>query len=194
LLRNAPKTLPADQSCVNRHLSAAHDSFFKKLLVFQTSMQGKLIAVLFAGAACALCGEVAGRTGFELIYSPPSNANLGNLSALFEEKPGVFYVLGTWDSDTFGPAIFSLSSGVFQSRHRFPPHTQLVNVVPATDGRLYGRGHSHGSNRYFYYSIEPEGTENREYPLPEPWGSGWNITVTPTGDLYDLVGRVVDGA
>ena len=146
-----------------------------------------LMLVLLAGAS-------AQAADYKLLYSPPDNSHVGYLHGVIEQAPDVFYVLGTWDSNTFGPSIVSVSAaGDFQRIHSFPPGTQMVNFVQAPDGKIYGPGYKSAANTYFYYSIDPSGANYQERAMPAPWGSGWNTVVTPADGLYDLAGRVVNG-
>lgn len=150
-------------------------------------MLRKLLLTLLIAAACAAQSQ---GPVYKLLYSPPVSANLGYLGTIFEAEPGLFYVLASWETNTFGPSIFTITSaGTFKSIYTFAPYTLIDTMVRDMNGALYAPAQLNGSGSLqVYYSIAPSGKNLHEYSI-EPWGSGLKTIAAPQGGRYDLLGR-----
>jgi len=156
-------------------------------------MLKKPAVALLVVLVCRAQGAAGQAPVYKLLYSPPpSNTNLGSFYELFEGKPGLFYVLSAWTGGTTGASIFTVSSGgVFKPIYSFPPAT-FVNVLQPTNGELYGSGYTGipPNSTNFYYSMGASGGNLQEYPMPAPWAPGFETTVAPPNQMYDLVGQI----
>jgi uncharacterized repeat protein (TIGR03803 family) len=147
------------------------------------------LLLVFIGGAQNAAGQ---KPVYKLLYSPPVTQTGGYPSVIFEVEPGVFYVLNTRTTNTFGASIGALTSeGAYKILFTFPPQpvVQSHALVQSTNGKLYGPGFIDGNQINFYFSLDPSGANYRQYPFPGMWGSGLQTTVVPSGAMYDIVGR-----
>ena len=164
-------------------------------------MATRLSIALLIASACVVLPAAAGQTPvYKLLYSPPQGANVGLPSAILEGRPGLFYVMGSLNSNTFGATVFSLTStGTFTSIYALPPYTSSNTLAQGTNGLLYGPASylgGPGTPTNYYYSVSTSGKNFKQYPLPgtypNQWGSLLNETMTvPPAQLYDIVYMMV---
>ena len=157
-------------------------------------MLKKVILCVATACACCASGAVAQEPVYKLLYSPPLGSNIGGLYGIFEGKPGLFFILSTWTGGATGASIFSVSGdGAFSPVYAFPPSSQTAEFVQATNGEVFG-GAFTNTKPYlnFYYSVGLLGKNLQEYQFPAPWGPGFNTTVAPPNNLYDIVAKVVN--
>lgn len=157
-------------------------------------MLRKIFLVLLAASACRAQGVADQAPVYKLLYSPPLGSELGGLWGIAEARPGLFYILSTWSTTNSGSIFTVTSAGGFRMIYAFPQYTTMVDFVQATNGKVYGSGFTNTPPYpIFYYSIDLSGKHLQEYPFPTPWGPGWNTTVAPPNELYDLVAQTVSG-
>ncbi len=150
------------------------------------------MVVSLVSLVCGAQGVAAQQPVYKLLYSPPpSDSNLGGFYELSEGKPGLFYILSAWTGGTTGASIFTVSgAGVFKPIYSFPPQTTMNRFVQTTNGELYGSAFTNvPPYPIFYFSMDPFGKNLQEYPFPSPWAPGFETTVAPPAEMYDLVGE-----
>ena len=140
----------------------------------------------------ALCRAAGPAPLYKLLYSPPVSANIGYMYAILEAEPGVFYVLSTWESNAFGPSIFSITgAGKLQVIHSFPPYTRMASMVQGVNGTLYAPAQLNPSASSGYFSMDLRGKGVHEISMPASWSSALKSLATPSG-VYDIVGQFKD--
>lgn len=152
----------------------------------------KLLILSLLASACA-AQSISGQAPVsKLLYSPSAGDSVGYLGSISEVQPGLFYALSAWITPSFGATIFSVTStGTFKSIHVFPStnNTQVITLVQAANGVLYGSAGSNSGS--FYISISPSGTNLKYFPLPgkppAQWGPFNRTIAAPPRELYDLV-------
>ncbi len=153
-----------------------------------------LLASLLAVATCA-DGTAAQGPAYKLLYSPPVSSNLGYMGSITEVDSSVFAVLSTWQSNTLGPSIFTITSaGTVKPIYTLDPSTLTDTMVQATGGNLYTPALLHPSGNSAYYSLSLLGKGVQQYPLPAQWGSLWHTVAAPRGEIYDILGIAPNGA
>jgi hypothetical protein len=91
---------------------------------------------------------------------------------IIEVAPNVFSVLSTWESNTFGPSVFTITSaGTVKPIYSLPPYTLTSNMVQDTNGRLYVPALLNPTGGAAYESIDLAGAA-QQYPFPGLWNSG----------------------
>src|SRR5450755_4309392 len=149
-----------------------------------------LLTSLVVAAASA---QSAGGPVYKMLYSPPITAPGGGPNVIFEGEPGLFYVLATNNTNIWGPALLTVTSGGTSNLiYTFPPATANGwSLLQATNHLIYGAA----GYPNFYYSITPSGKNLTEYPFagisPKQWGSDGKTIAAPNGNLYDVVGLTV---
>jgi hypothetical protein len=131
---------------------------------------------------------------YKLLYSPPLGSAYGLLSGIFETKPGLFYVTSQQTSTSSGASIFVMTStGSVSAIYSFPPQSS-INVLQTTSGELYGSGYTN-TPPYprFYYWLNPSGQNLREYMFQSPWNPGFETTIGPPNEIFDMMGQPVTG-
>src|SRR5579864_8361821 len=100
-------------------------------------MSTKPVLLLLLVPACAM--HLMAAPAYKLLYSASGVVPGAYPGAIFEVRPGTFYVLSTAQGNLNGASIFSISSdGTFDLVYSSPPFTQSYSLVQATNGRLYG--------------------------------------------------------
>lgn len=150
-----------------------------------------LLQFLLASLLAPVWGGQSQGPVYKLLYSANPLTPGGFPTTMFEVEPGLFYGL----SGSYGgspAAIFSLTSaGTFKLIYTFPAtnNNQVLSLVQATNGRLYGAGFSASGN--YYISISTTGNDLQQYPFPGQWGPFGGTIVAPAGELYDIAGTFV---
>ena len=157
-------------------------------------MQRGLIATIGLLLVCAAGSAVAQTPVYKLLWSPGAIGTPGaQPTAIMEVAPGLFYVLGAYDGDTFGASVFSITSaGTFKLLYSLPPDFTSAGFAQGTNGNLYVPGFNGTAQQSYYFCTTATGANMVEYSFPGGWGSGWQ-TVEAPGDLYDMMGFTTRG-
>jgi len=154
-------------------------------------MQRGLIATIGLLLVCAAGSAVAQTPVYKLLWSPGVIGTPGaQPTAIMEVAPGLFYVLGAYDGDTFGASVFSITSaGTFKLLYSLPPYYLSAAFAQGTNGNLYVPGFDGENRQSYYFSSTAVGANFVEYPFPGSWASGWQTIAAPDS-LYDIFGSV----
>jgi len=127
---------------------------------------------------------------YKVLYLPPSLTSPGgNPTFMFEVQPGLFYVLSTRETNTFGPAIFGVTRAATSRQiYELAPSISAGTLVQATNGGLYGSAIQPSPPYQVLYSIDPSGKGLQQYSYPGQWGFGGPLIPAP-GAMYQLVGQ-----